>query len=117
GKRIALVGPSGAGKSTIASLLLRFYDIQSGQIAIDGTDIKNYSLEALRGSMSIVPQDVMLFGGSIRENIAYGRPGASDDEIRLAAHQANALGFIDGFPEKFETLVGERGIKLSGGQR
>ncbi len=117
GRRIALVGSSGAGKSTIASLLLRFYDAQGGQILIDGKDIRGFDLGGLRSSMSIVPQDVILFGGSILENIAYGKPGASEDEIRMAARQANALEFIEGFPEKFDTLVGERGIKLSGGQR
>ena len=117
GQKIALVGPSGAGKSTISSLLLRFYDIDNGQILIDGKNIFEYDLETLRGNMSIVPQDVILFGGSIRENIAYGKPDATEAEIQLAAKQANALDFINGFPEKFETLVGERGIKLSGGQR
>ena len=117
GQKIAIVGPSGAGKSTISSLLLRFYDIESGTILIDGKSIYDYDLENLRGNMSIVPQDVILFGGSIRENIAYGKPDASEEEILLAAKQANALDFVNGFPEKFETLVGERGIKLSGGQR
>ncbi|KOP36985.1 multidrug ABC transporter ATP-binding protein [Flavobacterium sp. WLB] len=117
GQKIAIVGPSGAGKSTISSLLLRFYDITSGEITVDGKNIYDYDLEALRGNMSIVPQDVILFGGTIRENIAYGKPDASDEEIILAAKQANAFNFVDGFPEKFETLVGERGVKLSGGQR
>ena len=117
GQKIALVGPSGAGKSTISSLLLRFYDIESGEILIDGKNIYDYQLEDLRGNMSIVPQDVILFGGSIRENIAYGKPDATDAEITEAARQANALLFINGFPEQFDTLVGERGIKLSGGQR
>ena len=117
GQRIALVGSSGAGKSTIASLLLRFYDINEGEIRIDGRDIRDFDLAALRSAMSIVPQDVLLFGGTIRENIAYGKPDANDQEIRTAARQANALDFIEGFPEKFDTIVGERGIKLSGGQR
>ena len=117
GQKIAIVGPSGAGKSTISSLLLRFYDITAGEILIDGKDIHDYDLENLRGNMSIVPQDVILFGGTIRENIAYGKPDASDEEIIAAAKQANAFNFIEGFPEKFETLVGERGVKLSGGQR
>ena len=117
GQKIAIVGPSGAGKSTIASLLLRFYDIEGGEILIDGKNIYDYDLENLRGNMSIVPQDVILFGGTIKENIAYGKPDASDEEILLAAKQANALNFIESFPEKFETMVGERGIKLSGGQR
>jgi len=117
GQKIAIVGPSGAGKSTISSLLLRFYDITSGEILVDGKNIYDYDLEDLRGNMSIVPQDVILFGGTIRENIAYGNPNASEEEIITAAKQANAFNFIDGFPEKFETLVGERGVKLSGGQR
>ncbi|MCD9573898.1 ABC transporter ATP-binding protein [Flavobacterium soyae] len=117
GQKIAIVGPSGAGKSTISSLLLRFYDITSGEILVDGKSIYDYDLENLRGNMSIVPQDVILFGGTIRENIAYGKPNATDEEILLAAKQANAFNFVDGFPEKFETLVGERGVKLSGGQR
>ena len=117
GQKIAIVGPSGAGKSTISSLLLRFYDIESGSILIDDKNIYDYDLENLRGNMSIVPQDVILFGGSIRENIAYGKPDATEEEIMNAAKQANALNFVNGFPEKFETIVGERGIKLSGGQR
>ncbi|PZX92133.1 ABC transporter ATP-binding protein [Flavobacterium aquariorum] len=117
GQKIAIVGPSGMGKSTIASLLLRFYDIESGEILIDGKNIYDYDLENLRGNMSIVPQDVILFGGTIKENIAYGKPEATDEEIILAAKQANAYVFIEGFPEKFETVVGERGVKLSGGQR
>lgn len=117
GQKIAVVGPSGAGKSTIASLLLRFYNVDGGEILVDGKNIYDYDLENLRGNMSIVPQDVILFGGTIKENIAYGKPDASEEEIFLAAKQANALNFIEGFPEKFETIVGERGIKLSGGQR
>lgn len=117
GEKVALVGPSGTGKSTIASLLLRFYDISGGSIKIDGKEIQDYDLGQLRANMSIVPQDVILFGGTIRENIAYGKPNASIEEIYDAARQANAYAFIDCFPEKFETLVGERGIKLSGGQR
>ena len=117
GQKIAIVGPSGAGKSTISSLLLRFYDIEGGQILIDNKNIYDYDLENLRGNMSIVPQDVILFGGSIRENIAYGKPDATEEEIFKAAKQANAIDFVNGFPEKFDTLVGERGIKLSGGQR
>lgn len=117
GQKIAIVGPSGAGKSTIASLLLRFYNIEGGKITIDGKNIYDYDLETLRGNMSIVPQDVILFGGTIRENIAYGKPNATKEEIIKAAKQANAYQFIKGFPDKFETIVGERGIKLSGGQR
>jgi ABC-type multidrug transport system fused ATPase/permease subunit len=117
GQKIAIVGPSGAGKSTLSSLLLRFYDIDKGSILIDQKSIYEYDLEQLRGNMSIVPQDVILFGGSIRENIAYGKPDATEEEIFAAAQQANALDFVTDFPEGFDTLVGERGIKLSGGQR
>lgn len=117
GQKIAIVGPSGTGKSTIASLLLRFYNIDEGEILIDGKNIYDFDLENLRGNMSIVPQDVILFGGTIRENIAYGKPNATEEEIVTASKQANAYNFIESFPEKFETIVGERGIKLSGGQR
>ena len=117
GQKIAIVGPSGTGKSTIASLLLRFYTIDEGEILVDGKNIYDFDLEHLRGNMSIVPQDVILFGGTIRENIAYGKPNATEEEIVTASKQANAYNFIESFPKKFETIVGERGIKLSGGQR
>ena len=117
GQKIAIVGPSGTGKSTIASLLLRFYTIDEGEILVDGKNIYDFDLEHLRGNMSLVPQDVILFGGTIRENIAYGKPNATEEEIVTASKQANAYNFIESFPEKFETIVGERGIKLSGGQR
>jgi len=117
GQRIALVGPSGAGKSTLISLLLRLYDPSSGRVLIDGRDAREYKLAELRGQMSMVPQEVLLFGGSIAENIAYGKPGANAEEIEQAARQANAHEFIQAFPERYATLVGERGIKLSGGQR
>lgn len=117
GQRIALVGPSGAGKSTIVSLLMRFYDPDSGHVLIDGRDAREYPLHALREQMAIVPQDVMLFGGTIAENIAYGKSGATVAEIEHAARQANAHEFISGFPEGYQTVVGERGVKLSGGQR
>jgi ATP-binding cassette subfamily B protein len=117
GQRVALVGPSGAGKSTIVSLLMRFYEPRSGRILIDGRDARNYGLRDLRGQMAIVPQDVLLFGGSIAENIAYGRPGASEAEILEAARQANADEFIRSFPDGYQTRVGERGVQLSGGQR
>ena len=117
GERIALVGPSGAGKSTIVSLLLRFYEPNSGRILIDGRNAREMPLRGLRENMAIVPQDVFLFGGSIGENIAYGKPGASQAEIETAAKLANAHDFVAGFPEGYATLVGERGVKLSGGQR
>ncbi|MGI9244684.1 MAG: ABC transporter ATP-binding protein, partial [Verrucomicrobiales bacterium] len=117
GERVALVGPSGAGKSTVIAMLLRFYEPQSGEVRFDGKGAGDYSLAGLRSQMAIVPQEVLLFGGSIRENIAYGRTGASDAEIEAAAKKANAHEFISGFPEGYETLVGDRGIKLSGGQR
>jgi ABC-type multidrug transport system fused ATPase/permease subunit len=117
GQTVALVGPSGSGKTTIAAMVLRFYDPVNGQIIIDGKDSKKYSLTALRDKMALVPQDVILFAGTIRENILYGRPNATDEEIREAARKANALEFIESFPDKFETRVGERGIQLSGGQR
>ena len=117
GQKIALVGPSGAGKSTLISLLLRLYDPSSGRVVIDGRDARDYPLSELRGQMSMVPQEVLLFGGSIAENIAYGKPGASLEEVKLAAQQANAHEFIQAFPQGYETLVGDRGIRLSGGQR
>jgi len=117
GHRIALVGPSGAGKSTLISLLLRLYDPSAGRLLIDGRDARDYRLTELRGQMSMVPQEVLLFGGSIADNIAYGKPGASAAEIELAARQANAHEFIHAFPEGYATQVGDRGIKLSGGQR
>lgn len=117
GEKIALVGYSGAGKSTIVQLLLRFYDAIKGEILLDGKNIKEYNISDLRNNMAIVPQEVMLFGGTIFENIAYGKPDATEQEIITAAKKANAMEFIDTFPEKLQTIVGERGIKLSGGQR
>jgi len=117
GKQIAIVGPSGSGKSTIAGLIFRFYDPESGNITIDGKELNNYQLSQIRNQMAIVPQEVMLFGGTIKENIEYGKPNATDEEIFEAAKKANALEFIESFPEKFETLVGDRGIQLSGGQK
>jgi ABC-type multidrug transport system fused ATPase/permease subunit len=117
GEQVAIVGPSGAGKSTIAALLLRFYEPDAGRLLFDDQEATSIPLSQLRKQMALVPQDVLLFGGSIRENIAYGKPGASDEAIEAAARQANAHEFITGFPEGYETLVGERGIKLSGGQR
>src|SRR5436190_286186 len=117
GEQIAIVGPSGAGKSTIASLLLHFYEPDSGTLYFDERPAREFPLSQLRRQMAFVPQDVILFGGSIKENIAYGKPGASDEEIIAAAKNANANEFVKRFPEQYETIVGERGIKLSGGQR
>jgi len=117
GQRIALVGPSGAGKSTVFSLILGFNDPEAGQILFDGQPAAGLSLQALRSQIAIVPQEVLLFGGTIRENIAYGKPGASQEEIQEAARLANAYDYIVDLPEGFETMVGPRGTKLSGGQR
>jgi ABC-type multidrug transport system fused ATPase/permease subunit len=117
GEQIALVGPSGAGKSTIASLLLRFYNPDSGTLFFDSRPASSFPLTQLRMQMAFVPQDVILFGGTIKENIAYGKPDASDAEIIMAAKGANAHEFIKRFPDQYATIVGERGIKLSGGQR
>jgi len=117
GEKIALVGHSGAGKSTIVQLLMRFYGVSAGAISIAGKNINEIDLTALRAHIGIVPQEVILFGGTIGENIRYGKPEATHQEITEAARQANALEFIQSFPEGFDTLVGERGVKLSGGQR
>lgn len=117
GQKVAIVGPSGSGKSTMAALILQFYHPQSGEISFDGKPSENYSLTDIRNQVAIVPQDVMLFGGSIKENIAYGKLSASDEEIIQAAQRANAHQFISSFPEAYDTIVGERGVKLSGGQR
>jgi ABC-type multidrug transport system fused ATPase/permease subunit len=117
GEKIALVGPSGAGKSTIVSLLLRFYEPQNGQLLFDGKKSADIPLTFLRRQMAIVPQDVFLFGGTIKENILYGKHNATDADVIEAARQANAHDFIMSFPEGYDTLVGERGVKLSGGQR
>lgn len=117
GHQVALVGPSGAGKSTIASLLLRFHAPTEGRITVDGKDLADYPLTGYRMRIAYVPQEVILFGGDIRSNIAYGKPGASDAEIEAAARQANAHEFITAFPEGYGTLVGDRGVQLSGGQR
>lgn len=117
GQRLAFVGPSGAGKSTLVSLLLRFYEPDAGQLFFDGRPAGEIPLSQLRRQMALVPQDVLLFGGTIRENIAYGKPSATQEEIEAAARQAYADEFIDSFPERYDTVVGDRGIKLSGGQR
>lgn len=117
GKSIALVGPSGSGKTTICSLLPRFYDVSGGRITIDGNDVRKLTLQSLRNQIGLVQQDVYLFCGSIRENIAYGRPDASMEEIIEAAKKANIHEFIMGLPDGYETFVGERGTRLSGGQK
>ncbi|WP_018467118.1 ABC transporter ATP-binding protein [Calidithermus timidus] len=117
GQVVAIVGPSGAGKSTLVALIPRFYDVTGGSIAIDGLDVREVALRELRSHIGIVPQETLLFSGSIAENIGYGRPGASEAEIVAAAKAANAHDFISAFPEGYGTLVGERGVRLSGGQR
>lgn len=117
GEKIALVGYSGAGKSTIIQLLLRFYNYQSGAITVDGKPLTDYGISEIRKNIAVVPQEVILFGGTIQENILYGNPKATPEQVYDAARRAHALEFIESFPEKMETIVGERGIKLSGGQR
>lgn len=117
GQSVALVGPSGAGKSTVVQLLQRFYDWERGDITIDGKSIRDLPMTEWRQHLAVVPQEVLLFAGSIRDNIRYGKPGASEAEILQAAKEANAMEFIQQFPEGLDTIVGERGVKLSGGQR
>lgn len=117
GERVALVGPSGSGKSTIVSLLPRLYDVTEGRVMIEGTDIRDYRLSALRQSIAIVQQDSFVFSGSVRDNLRYGRPNATDKEVIAAAEAANADAFIRAFPEGYDTQLGERGVNLSGGQR
>jgi ATP-binding cassette subfamily B protein len=117
GQTVALVGSSGSGKSTIVQLLMRFYDIDSGNVTVNGKDIQDYNITTFRKNIAVVPQEVILFGGTIGENIEYGKPGATKEEILEAARQGNVMEFIDRFPEGLDTIVGDRGIKLSGGQR
>ena len=117
GEVVALVGPSGAGKTTLVSLLPRFWDPERGRILIDGIDVRSLTLAELRRAIAIVPQDPALFSGTIRENIAYARPGASSEDVEAAARAAHAHEFVERLPGRYETMVGERGIKLSGGQR
>ena len=117
GEQLAVVGPSGAGKTTLCALIPRFYEPKSGKILIDGTDIKDVTLRSLRSNIGVVEQDVYLFSGSVRDNIAYGKDGATDEEIKKAASLAGALDFIEELPNGFDTYVGERGVKLSGGQK
>lgn len=117
GEVLALVGPSGAGKSTVIALLLRFYDPQAGAVAIDGVDVRRLALRELRGAIGLVPQDIFLFGGTVAENIRFGRPDATDEEVRAAAEAAQAARFIDRLPQGYATAIGERGVKLSAGER
>jgi ATP-binding cassette subfamily B protein len=117
GQKVAVVGPSGAGKSTLAKLLFRFYDVDTGRIVIDGQDIRQVTQDSLRKAIGVVPQDTVLFNNTIQYNIAYGRPGATEPEIREAARMAHLDGFIEQLPEGYETLVGERGLKVSGGEK
>ena len=117
GETVALVGPSGAGKTTVASLVPRFWDVTSGRITLDGHDVRSLSFESLRGAIGLVPQEPALFSGTVRDNIAYARPDATDDEVMAAARAAHAWEFIERLPQGFATRVGERGVKLSGGQR
>jgi ATP-binding cassette, subfamily B, bacterial MsbA len=117
GEVVALVGPSGAGKTTIASLVARFWDVTRGVVTLDGVDIRQLALLELRGAVGLVPQEPALFSGTVRDNIAFARPDATDAEVERAAHAAHAMEFIDKLPERFATRVGERGVKLSGGQR
>ena len=117
GRSIALVGPSGSGKTTICSLLPRFYDVTDGRITIDGHDVRDLTLKSLRSQIGIVQQDVYLFCGTIRENISYGKPEATEDEIIEAAKKANIHEFIEELPDGYDTFIGERGTRLSGGQK
>ncbi|GGL06642.1 ABC transporter ATP-binding protein [Deinococcus radiotolerans] len=117
GQVVALVGPSGAGKTTLVNLIPRFWDVTGGTLRVDGRDVRDYALADLRAQVGLVPQETLLFSGSIRENILYGRPGARPDEVEAAARAANAHEFISAFPHGYDTVVGERGVKLSGGQR
>jgi len=117
GETVAVVGPSGAGKTTLFNLLLRFYDPAQGAVRLDGLDLRQLALADLRGSIAVVPQDPVLFSATVRENIGFGRPGASESDIRAAAEAASALGFIDALPQGLDTDLGARGVRLSGGQR
>ena len=117
GEMIALVGSSGSGKTTLVNLLPRFYEPTIGRILIDGVDVQSYSSKSLRAQIGIVSQEVVLFDDTVRNNIAFGRPGATDDQIIQAARQAYAHDFIERLPQRYQTFIGERGVKLSGGER
>src|SRR5262249_9329993 len=117
GHMVAIVGPSGAGKSTVSRILLRFYDVAGGRVLIDGQDIREVTQSSLRAALGVVPQDTVLFNDTIRYNIRYGRPDASDEEVLKAARLAQIDGFIKALPDGYETMVGERGLKLSGGEK
>jgi ABC-type multidrug transport system fused ATPase/permease subunit len=117
GETLAIVGPSGSGKSTLAALLYQFYLPSDGRIALGNQNIQDFDLKTYRSAFALVPQEVMLFGGSIYDNIRYGKPEATAEEIYVAAKKANAADFVEGFPEKYDTLVGDRGVRLSGGQK
>jgi ATP-binding cassette subfamily B protein len=117
GTKLAVVGPSGSGKSTLLKLLFRFYDTKSGGVLVDGQDVRGLKQESLRDAIGLVPQEVVLFNTSMKENLLYGRPSASDEDLRDAARRAQLLEFIDKLPKGWETRVGERGVKLSGGER
>ena len=117
GEKLAIVGPSGGGKTTLCNMIPRFYDVTAGNITLDGKSIKNYTLKSLRRSIGVVQQDVYLFSGTVYENIAYGKPGASYEEVMEAAKRAGADEFIKGLRDGYNTYVGERGVKLSGGQK
>ncbi|MEI3001465.1 MAG: ATP-binding cassette domain-containing protein [Victivallis sp.] len=117
GKTVALVGPSGGGKTTLCSLLPRFYDVTGGAVLIDGQDVRSVTQQSLRSAIGIVQQEVYLFSGNIRENIGYGKPGATDEEIVAVAKRANIHDFIQTLPEGYDTFTGERGVRLSGGQK
>ena len=117
GRKIAIVGPSGSGKSTLLKLLFRFYDVNGGRVRVDGQDVRDVTQVSLREAIGLVPQDVVLFNSSLRENLIYGKPEATDEEVREAARKAQLADFIDSLPQGWETRVGERGVKLSGGER
>jgi ABC-type transport system involved in Fe-S cluster assembly fused permease/ATPase subunit len=117
GRKIAIVGPSGSGKSTLLKLLFRFYDVNGGRVRVDGQDVRDVTQVSLREAIGLVPQDVVLFNSSLKENLIYGKPEATDEEVREAARKAQLSDFIDSLPQGWETRVGERGVKLSGGER